>query len=419
MLCLETAGAACGASALLGRGHPRAGDVAQAAVLAGFVRDSLRALPLSGEAAKVEEDLPVAELAAVAVAGMALAASHPGLISREANTLALPVLSLFAMCGTTSSSLAAEAPRFPPGLAPALAALATGAMLQEARRRQLPPSSLASATAGGFLLVTSGRSVLKHNLIDMTALGVRFASPALRSLAWRFDWSRLVRNGFDVVKTASEQVVDLAKAGYARAPRHVQIAAAAAVGAASAVPRVAGMALSVFRGWLDSRVDAAVEGLVPVTAVSRNATVAFRNRLGSLPAMQRAMQVWNRVRGILIRRWFVLAPWHLARWGLSMQRSEPKPGLAASLGMLSLLLPIRWGDPLTWVCWPFVEQPIQRACEALRDAARAAAAEAAAAAVHRSRMRHRRAKGMANATAAHGRAGHSGDRTTTRSALRW
>lgn len=417
---LEAAGATCGAAALLGRGHPRAGDAAQAAVLASFVRDSLRApraLPLSGEAVQVKEDLPVAELAAVAVAGVAFAALQPGLVSREANTLVLPILSLFAMCASTSAALAAEAPRLPSAIAPALAALATAAMMREARRRELSPSALASAAAGGFLLVGSGRNVLRHNWIDMAALGVRFTSPALRTLVWRFDWSGLVRNGFDVVKTATEQAVDLAKAGYARAPRRVQLAAAAAVGAASSVPRVAGVALRLCRGWLDSRVDGAVEAVVPVTAACRNATAAFRTRLGSLPPMHRAMLVWARVRGVMVRHWHVLAPWHLARWGLSLQRSEPKPGLAASIGMLSLLLPIRWGDPCAWVCWPFVEQPIHRACAALRDATRAAAAEAAAAAARRYGLRRKRAEdgaGLANATAAGSVPGHSGDRTATR-----
>jgi hypothetical protein len=402
---LEAAGTACGASALLGRGHPRAGDAAQAAVLAGFVRDSIRAprsLPLSGEADEVKEDLPVAELAAVAVAGMALAASHPGLISREAKALVLPVLSLFAMCASTSAALAAEAPRLHPLISPALAALATGVMVREARQRELPLTTLASSTAGGFLLIISGRSVLRHNWADMAECAARYASPALRTVFFRFDWSGLVRNSFDVVKTASEQAVDLCKAAYSRAPRRLQLAAAAAVGAASAVPRVAGVALGVCRGWLDYRVDAIVEAVIPMTAASQNATAAFRNRVGKLPAMQRATRAWNRVRGVMVRRWYALAPWHLARWGLGIQLSEPKPGLAASLGMLSLLLPSRWGDPCAWLCAPLIDRPVSRAIAALREATHAAAAGMAAATARRYGLRCRRAEieaRLANATA--------------------
>jgi len=56
-----------------------------------------------------------------------------------------------------------------------------------------------------------------------------------------------------------------------------------------------------------------------------------------------------------------------------MQRGERSPSLTASAGMLSLLLPIRWNDPCTWLCEPFIDKPAGRLIEIVRGNVRTSA----------------------------------------------
>jgi len=208
--CLEAAGAACGAAALLGRGHPFTRDAAQAIVIAGYVRDSLRApneVQLTGEAVGRKEDLPVAELAAAVVAGVALAAARPGLVSVEGNAAVLPALALLAMTATTTRAVASELGHAVLRmLAPPLAVASAALLWSESKRRGIEPSALAGAAAGAFLLVGSARMHLRHNWADLAAFGAHYVSPAFRSLLLRFDWRALVDNKFNFVKTALAQV---------------------------------------------------------------------------------------------------------------------------------------------------------------------------------------------------------------------